>query len=350
MAVGSAACGASSTASAVEGVDAGEQETLDALAQGDLGSVEADAQDFEADAAQTPLSDATIEPVGCVTDVSAGHHRFACKGIDYDVEVPASCAAGGCGMVIEVHGMTMDADQQDKNTGLRALGIQHGFIVVQPTAPMSAVGRSWTPWVDDAKVWEVVQDARTAFAVDPRRIHVTGFSQGGAMTWRMICKHADVIASAAPVAAADASSWTVMPPYILDCPFTQASSPVAQIAILQMHGRSDSVVAFAKGASQRDAVLQGWQMQQQVVVSSDEHHDWTRYANAQATIYEFIEHDYLATLALVPVAFAGHCLPGSTDLNTNATPGETMFFGCAPPNGFIWGEAMMQFFLAHPKS
>jgi hypothetical protein len=45
----------------------------------------------------------------------------------------------------------------------------------------------------------------------------------------------------------------------------------------------------------------------------------------------------------------GHCLPGSLDLNTNISPGETMFFGCAPPNAFKWGEAIMQFFTAHPK-
>lgn len=34
--------------------------------------------------------------------------------------------------------------------------------------------------------------------IDPMRIHMTGFSQGGALSWRFICDHADVLASVAP--------------------------------------------------------------------------------------------------------------------------------------------------------
>ncbi|GIS33212.1 MAG: hypothetical protein Ct9H90mP4_11260 [Gammaproteobacteria bacterium] len=32
------------------------------------------------------------------------------------------------------------------------------------------------------------------------RIHITGFSQGGYMSWRFICKYSDVLASAGPLA------------------------------------------------------------------------------------------------------------------------------------------------------
>jgi poly(3-hydroxybutyrate) depolymerase len=343
-----------SSASAVDGYDVPDARTEAAAADGGSeASVEAAAEASDGDLpedAQDAAEGGTVQPLGCITAVSAGHHRFACKGIDYDVEIPPQCTAGACGLVLEIHGMTMNADQQDKNTGMRALGIQHGYVVVQPTAPMTTMGPSWTPVIDDNRVWGFLQDARTALAIDPKRIHVAGFSQGGAMTWRMVCAHADVLASAAPVAAADGSSWTVMPPYILDCPFTLASSPPVQLPILHMHGTADAVVPFGKGEQQRDALLARWEMNEKEIVSTNGQHTWKRYVNASGTVYEFVQHDWVTTTPLVPVVFGGHCMPGSPDLNTNPSPGETMFFGCAPPNAVTWGAAVMQFFVDHPKS
>src|SRR6267154_2704835 len=54
-------------------------------------------------------------PRGCLTDVTAGHHKFsACDTIDYDVEIPPACASGGCGIIFDVHGLTMNADAEDR--------------------------------------------------------------------------------------------------------------------------------------------------------------------------------------------------------------------------------------------
>jgi polyhydroxybutyrate depolymerase len=342
-----ASCGDSSSVTAPPNVDAG----TDAAQQPEAGKESGFDAPEEAEASSdTPEPwDVTPTPQGCVTEVSVGHHRFPCAGLQFDVEIPPSCAQGGCGLILDIHGMTMSADQEDKNTGLRALGIQHGFVVVQPTAAMTTMGPSWTPWIDDAKVWDFLADARAALGIDPRRVHVAGFSQGGAMTWRLICKHSDVIASAAPVAAADGSSWTATPPYVLDCPFTILSSPPAEIPLLQMHGKNDAVVPFAKGIDQRDAVIERWQMQEIETVSTDAQHIWKRYSNANGTVYEFVQHEYAVTPPLVMVVFGGHCMPGGTDVNTNPSPGQTMFFGCAPPTAFDWGEEIVKFFEAHPK-
>lgn len=61
-----------------------------------------------------------VGPVGCVTSVAAGHHAFACAGVTYDVELSSTCARGGCGVIVDVHGLSMSAALQDKSTGLRA--------------------------------------------------------------------------------------------------------------------------------------------------------------------------------------------------------------------------------------
>ena len=141
-------------------------------------------------------------------------------------------------------------------------------MVVQPTAPLTVIGYSWTPATDDPKVWKFAKELFEALRIDSRRIHFTGFSQGGAMTWRLVCAHADVIASAAPIAAADGSLSTNTPPFKLDCPFDAASAPSRQLPILQMHGSADGLVPIAKGVQQRDAVVAAWGLGTPVVVSS----------------------------------------------------------------------------------
>jgi hypothetical protein len=287
-------------------------------------------------------------PRGCLTDVTAGHHKFAaCDTIDYDVEIPPACASGGCGIIFDIHGLTMNADAEDRSTNLRALGQMHGYVIVQPTAPNSVIGPHWTPLTDDVKLWAFLADARIALVIDPKKIHFTGFSQGGAMTWRLLCAHADVFASVAPVASAD-GTMAVTPPYVLDCPFTSTNAPSQPVPVLQMHGTQDGLVPFAKATDQRDTALTYWNITGPPdTVGSDMHYSWTRYTGTGGMVYEFIQHDYVVPTPLVPITLGGHCLPGGNDLTPSiSTP---MVFSCSPPNAFVWGEVAMQFFIAHPK-
>jgi polyhydroxybutyrate depolymerase len=297
-----------------------------------------------------PTPDAGIPPVptGCVTSVDAGHHVFACDGIDYDVELPSACVRGGCGVILDVHGYSMTAALEDKSTNLRALAGPRGFVVVQPTAPLSLAGRGWAPGVDDPKLWSFLDDVRASLHIDPKRVHATGFSQGGAMTWRLLCDHADELASVAPAAAADGATPSIgLFFYALDCDFAGSDTPSREVPVLQGHGTLDSLVAYAKGVQQRDAALSEWDLGDPVVVSTDADHTRTRYTNARGLVYEFVSHDAVAYLGSVYVG--GHCLPGGNDSPANADLGQTLFFSCAPPHPFVWGQLVLDFFEAHPK-
>ncbi len=308
----------------------------------DAGPVDAGVPD--AGPAQVPAA------VGCVTSVTAGHHAFPCSGVTYEVEISPACAAGGCGVVLDVHGATMTADAQDKSTKLRSLAPPLGFVVVQPSAPALLGVPSWTPSTDDPKVWAFVGQLRQALVIDPKKIHMTGFSQGGAMTLRFLCAHADVLASVAPIAAADGQTLTLLtPPFVLDCPFTGtgAGRPSQQLPVLQMHGTADGLVPFAKGQQQRDAALTAWGLGSPTVVSTSAAHTHTRYTSASGGLYEFLQHDFLAS-AYVPAIY-GHCIPGGDDVIANGSLGQSLFFSCAPPNAFAWGQVVMQFFVAHPR-
>ena len=280
----------------------------------------------------------------------AGHRTFNCSSVTYEVEIPAACTGGGCGVVFDIHGATMNATSMEKSTALRALGKAAGYVVVQPTAPLTFIGNGWTPATDDAKVWTFTQQLLQALVINPKRIHFTGFSQGGAMTWRMLCAHADVIASAAPIAAADGQSLTSSsPPFALDCPFESSKSPSVQIPILHMHGTADGLVPFGKATQQRDAVIAKWSLGSPTVVTSDAKHTHTRFTNASGTVYEFLQHDYVVPPPLVFVPLQGHCIPGGADLPANATLGQTMWFSCAQPNAFVWGSLVLKLFIDHPK-
>lgn len=269
----------------------------------------------------------TPAPIGCVTDVGAGHHLFACEGgIRYDVEVPASCARGGCGLVVDIHGLSMSATEEDAGTGMRARGREHGYVVVQPNAP--GVPSVWIQALHAPLVFDFVRDVADALLIDPRRAHVTGFSQGGGMTWRLICDHADFFASAAPQAG------------LPGCAFTGSEVPSREVPVMQIHGHRDAILNFEVFAlPQRDAALDYWQHEVDAVIAIDSGHEVTRYLTPSGTPFEFWEHDYAAG----SFAIGGHCFPGGTDIGPSP-----LQFGCADAGTFAVGERVMQFFLDHP--
>ena len=283
-------------------------------------------------------------PVGCVNDVSAGHHVFDCDGLTHDVNVPAACVEATCGLIVDVHGGTMNGQMEDNNTNMRALGAAHGYIVLQP----NAVNNVWNAATDDTKVLAFIEQVASAWHVDGRRTHMMGFSQGGYMTWRFVCRHTDLFASVAPAAAAGAPVISIES----GCTFTGSDVPSEPIDILYMHGTQDALVSFSNALVLRDAIVQGLALGPEAIVQSDAAHRWTRRTESHGKVFEFIQHDYMSdsTVGLPPlgVAIKGHCYPGSKDY-APSVPGQLMGFGCNGENAFHWGEVALQFFMAHPR-
>jgi poly(3-hydroxybutyrate) depolymerase len=256
-------------------------------------------------------------------------------GITYDVEIPPACEQGSCGLVVDLHGYTMTGDSEDKNTGMRALGQQHGYVVVQPTAPKDGFGLpSWTQAVHAPLVHTFVHDVSVSLLIDPKRIHAMGFSQGGGMTFRLLCDHADFFASGAPAGA------------LPGCEFSATSHPSEEVDILQVHGIVDGIVNFNQYAvPQRDAVLNGgWPFGAPTVLVDDGKHKATRWVTTSGTVFEFWEHQYQTSAAVLAIPLKGHCVPGGTDFN-----GFPAGYSCEDTNTFVFGELAMQFFIDHPK-
>lgn len=274
-------------------------------------------------AAATPK--ATPAATGCITDVSTGLHRFACDGLTYHVSVPGACAAGGCGLVVDLHGATMNAAIEDANTGMRALGDKRGYVVVQPDAtasPMFLGMPTWNPDADDAKIVATTKVLQQAFAIDAKKVHLMGFSAGGALGFRVLCKNPDAFASYALAAGSG------------------CSSPTKKVPVLYMQGRRDMLESFtSKAVPQRDVLVNAWKLGAGTKIAGDGRFARTRFGDA----LEFLEHDYASPSPIL----GGHCYPGST--NFGAEHGELLPFFCAGSAGFAWGEAAMAFFVAHPR-
>jgi polyhydroxybutyrate depolymerase len=289
------------------------------------------------------------EAAGCITDVSPGRHTFTCEGLVTDVQVPAACARPGCGLILELHGDTGTGPLFDANTNLMALGDARGYIVVAPTGPPlysvdPAAGSTWRPENDDQLI-AIVQDFAAVFRSDPRRTHVTGFSRGGYVTWRLLCTHADLFASVAPAASGADRGGSCDGVSEVSCPFDPAQPggmPSRPRSVLFLAGRQDTAVPFACATLIRDQAVAAWSLAGPTVVDGDDMYTHARWASAGATLETF-EHDYTIPADGTEAAFGGHCIPGST-----VDPQAPQYaVACAAPTAFVWGEAVMGFFAAH---
>ena len=101
--------------------------------------------------------------------------------------------------------------------------------------------------VDDSgyirKLIEVIQDMYT---IDPRRIHVTGHSNGGYMSHRMACDHSDLLAGVASLAGSTFEG-VISGEYDVPGLPDYSCSPTYPIHVLEVHGTGDTVVPYAGG-------------------------------------------------------------------------------------------------------
>jgi hypothetical protein len=287
-----------------------------------------------------------------VTDVTPGSHELPCDGTTHVVTVSEECTKVACGVIVDVHGGSMSADMEDKNTSMRVLGPMHGYIVIQPNASpndLLAGERIFVAGMDDDRVMHILMDVIAAFHVDQKRIHMMGFSEGGFMTWRWICGHSDLLASAAPAAA----GWncTVLPiTEEVGCQFSGTDVPKQHIPTLYMQGSMDMLMdpqcVFSWLSSNVYPTLS---LDMGNKIAGDSTFERTRFLDPDKVPFELIRHEYSTDATFFGVAVGGHCYPGSTDFDVTL-PGQLMGFGCKNMCSFTWAEEVVRFFMEHPKS
>ena len=277
-------------------------------------------------------------PNGCITDVSTGDHVYTCGGLQVDARIPAACQAPGCGLILVLHGDTGTGLLMDGHVKMRELGAQNGYVVVAPTGPPYGGGLPGSTWksTNDATLVQMVRDFAAVFRVDMKKIHVTGFSRGAFVTWRLLCDHSDLFASAAPAGAGFGTSFGEQ-----TC-FTTGRSPARKLPIIFLMGRTDASVGYTTMTQIRDAAIANYAAAGPVNVAMDAQYRHDRWTGTG--VIETFDHAY-ETVNDGPFASAkGHCIAGST-----TDPYAPQYaIPCKLPNAFVWGEEVMRFFRAHP--
>ena len=77
----------------------------------------------------------------------------------------------------------------------------------------------------------IIDAVKAKYSVDPKRVFVLGHSNGGFMSYRMACDHADTIAAIASLAGAT-----------FDDP--SMCKPSEHVSVLQIHGTADQTIKY----------------------------------------------------------------------------------------------------------
>ena len=161
-------------------------------------------------------------------------------------------------LVLFLHGAGGSARQAMRQTGLAELAERAGFIAAFPeglAAPPGNAGQSgqeyagiqtWNAWMccgyaRDQKIDDVgylaalIARLKADFPVDPRRIHLAGFSNGAMLASRFVLERPGVAASLASVAG------------YLPC---DQEPPAEPLPVLIIHGNHDRVARFGPAPGQ----------------------------------------------------------------------------------------------------
>jgi polyhydroxybutyrate depolymerase len=166
-----------------------------------------------------------------------------------EVIVPSSYdEAVATPLLILLHGYSADGPVQDLYFGFTEMAEERGFLYAYPSGTLDQTGENfWNatpaccnfgdePVDDSAYLIGLVDEISAKWNVDPKRVYFVGHSNGGFMSHRMACDHADKVAAIVSLAGAN----------FLDPADCTASEPVS---VVQIHGTADDTIAYEGGST-----------------------------------------------------------------------------------------------------
>lgn len=148
--------------------------------------------------AAIPAAASAAEP-GCGLAPTGGTVTRTLGERSYLLNVPAGLTSTEVPLLLSLHGFGSTGSQDEMFTGWTPFAASKGFIVAYPQARPSEYGGAWDPYTaqsaDVAFLRDVVADISATWCVDPRRVHVDGWSNGAVMSQRVACSEADTFAS-----------------------------------------------------------------------------------------------------------------------------------------------------------
>ena len=149
-------------------------------------------------------------------------------------------------LIVALHGFTGSSEIVKKHWRMIRLVDDKNFILCVPNGTKNSEDkRFWNATkaccdmendgVDDSGyLRSLVELIETKYAIDPKSIHFLGHSNGGFMSLRMACEHADKIASVQSLAGAM---------FLI----AEDHEPTEPVHVLQVHGTEDKIIKYDGG-------------------------------------------------------------------------------------------------------
>jgi polyhydroxybutyrate depolymerase len=150
-------------------------------------------------------------------------------------------------LVVLLHGYGATGAVQEGYFKLKPVADERGFIYAVPDGTVDATGKQfWNATdaccgfgaaVDDsAYLSGVIDEIEKAYKVDAKRVYVVGHSNGGFMSYRMACDHADQIAAIVSLAGATFND-------------DSKCKPTEPVSVAQIHGTADTTIQYGGGVT-----------------------------------------------------------------------------------------------------
>jgi polyhydroxybutyrate depolymerase len=159
---------------------------------------------------------------------------------DYDPATPAP-------LVLLLHGYSGNGAYQETYMQFAPLVDEFGFFYLHPDGTTDANGNQFwnatnaccdfynTNVDDSGYLRALIDEMKSLYNIDDRRVYLIGHSNGGFMSYRMACEHAGTIAAIASLAGATFDD-------LADC------TPSEPVHILQIHGTADTTIYYNGGS------------------------------------------------------------------------------------------------------
>jgi polyhydroxybutyrate depolymerase len=151
-------------------------------------------------------------------------------------------------LVLLLHDYASSGDAAESYFDLTAQSDTQGFLYAHPDGTKDSKGNEfWNATdaccnVDGSKVDDstylsnVISDIRSQYDVDPKRVFVLGYGNGGFMAYRLACDHADQVTA---VASLGGATWDVSSKCALQ----------TAVSVVEIHGTKDATFAYAGGTN-----------------------------------------------------------------------------------------------------
>ena len=160
-------------------------------------------------------------------------------------------------LVVAIHGAFETAKDMEERSSFSELANSEGFVTVYPNGmglfgflqhwnAGHCCGKAAADGVDDVEfIAEVIKDVQNRFVIDPHRIYMVGFSNGGMLAYRFAAEKSDILTAFATVAATIGSQASD------SVPLWRIPHPKTPLPLITFHGLSDDAIPLQGGASHR---------------------------------------------------------------------------------------------------